>query len=498
MASLLRTTSQRVFAMDLLHVLAFLCAVGSCLAGECLAEDEASSECLGLSFIQTYAQSSRVVSPSSRTKERSSAAIIGGSTRGIQEPETKEGEESEEKKETEKKDEKKEENKGEEKEEEKPEKKDEKQEAEAGMEKAEENPEKAGAEKVEEKSEEKSEETVEEKAEETEGDKAEEEVAGGAEAKSEEEPEEKAGEISEGKSEGAAEGAPGAEGEESGDPLEQLHGWLDRIGVGHAVDELEHLGGSALKNKKEYFDLAKERYGEYKDHKKSTAVLAFMIGTPAWFSLFCLWVMCCSSRDRDIDYSAYRGGMTEKLSDHSQRDGHLGIIGRTMEAGWFRLCVLAAVLVDIFCLFVIGTVQQTDWLNPKYKVQGDNWANGLRDVNIMILCGFLAEQFLHSITHGKLFFRHIWYILDLVGSYVALVAGCVLIDLYPANRLIQCLELLPLMRLWNVVAIILDLLLVTALAVEHEDEEVMKEEAYAEEVAKEEKEGLEVQAVLEK
>mmetsp|Transcript_11349 Transcript_11349/g.19951 ORF Transcript_11349/g.19951 Transcript_11349/m.19951 type:complete len:420 (+) Transcript_11349:352-1611(+) len=344
----------------------------------------------------------------------------------------------------------------------------------------------------------KSEETVEEKAEETEGDKAEEEVAGGAEAKSEEEPEEKAGEISEGKSEGAAEGAPGAEGEESGDPLEQLHGWLDRIGVGHAVDELEHLGGSALKNKKEYFDLAKERYGEYKDHKKSTAVLAFMIGTPAWFSLFCLWVMCCSSRDRDIDYSAYRGGMTEKLSDHSQRDGHLGIIGRTMEAGWFRLCVLAAVLVDIFCLFVIGTVQQTDWLNPKYKVQGDNWANGLRDVNIMILCGFLAEQFLHSITHGKLFFRHIWYILDLVGSYVALVAGCVLIDLYPANRLIQCLELLPLMRLWNVVAIILDLLLVTALAVEHEDEEVMKEEAYAEEVAKEEKEGLEVQAVLEK
>mmetsp|Transcript_22115 Transcript_22115/g.38956 ORF Transcript_22115/g.38956 Transcript_22115/m.38956 type:complete len:181 (+) Transcript_22115:152-694(+) len=147
--------------------------------------------------------------------------------------------------------------------------------------------------------------------------------------------------------------------------------------------------------------------------------------------------------------------MTKKLhkSDKEKETWQISL-GKVLESPWVAGLVLVLVIVDLHSTIINSILEETDWLDEKYKEQGETAADVTHLVCVTVLSIFLVEQILHLVAFGWEFFDHGWYVMDLCVVVLSLVAETCL-----EGKFDDVVAMLIVLRLWKVVAFTFDIFL---------------------------------------
>lgn len=88
-------------------------------------------------------------------------------------------------------------------------------------------------------------------------------------------------------------------------------------------------------------------------------------------------------------------------------------LGVGLESALWSLIVCFLIVLDVVCAVLSDTLEDTDILNPKYEAVGEEVLLHTRRASLAVLGIFMIEQGLSIVAFGRLFFTHIWKVLDL-------------------------------------------------------------------------------------
>jgi len=154
---------------------------------------------------------------------------------------------------------------------------------------------------------------------------------------------------------------------------------------------------------------------------------------------------------------SWRGRCLWKLSDRLP-DGWRKSLGRVMESATIAIVVVFLILVDVVCAVASSVIEDTDLLNPKYAEEFERVAEGAEAASFCVLGIFLVEQMVSLVAFGRLFFHHLWHVLDLgiVGMSIAIDVGRHVVGLTESEGAAASAALLVL-RLWKMAAVLWEL-----------------------------------------
>lgn len=179
--------------------------------------------------------------------------------------------------------------------------------------------------------------------------------------------------------------------------------------------------------------------------------VALFIVLRLWKGLAFLFDIALASKEYSEAEERTTPPICMKLTQQSE-PGWRRQLGAVLESQYTICLVIILIMVDLVATMVNVTLEDTDWLNPRYEESGQEVADFARHISLCVLCIFLLEQVLHVVAFGKAFFSHTWYVLDLAVVSVSLLCEVVLSGLSE-----DILPMLVVLRLWKVVAFIFDI-----------------------------------------
>jgi hypothetical protein len=194
--------------------------------------------------------------------------------------------------------------------------------------------------------------------------------------------------------------------------------------------------------------------------------------------------VCVDDRDKDADDAPLHKKLIAKTPSKATRkkvphtfkklstelpEGWRKELGEFMETRIVSSIVIALIFVDLGGTAVNDTLENSDYLNPKYSEQGESVAKLTHTICVSVLCIFLAEQLLHLVAYGEVFFTKIWMVMDLVIVCLSLLAETVLEDTFSG-----VVPLLIILRLWKICAFVFDCLLANTESTEKDEKEYGK------------------------
>mmetsp|Transcript_42980 Transcript_42980/g.68741 ORF Transcript_42980/g.68741 Transcript_42980/m.68741 type:complete len:179 (+) Transcript_42980:65-601(+) len=147
-------------------------------------------------------------------------------------------------------------------------------------------------------------------------------------------------------------------------------------------------------------------------------------------------------------------GVTTKIHTRLEKEDWRKRLGERMESPYVSAIVVILIVVDLVCTVINLICEDTDLINPKYDEQKEYAAKLTHNICVTVLSIFLVEQLLHLFAFRMEFFKHHWYVMDLIVVSVSLICETTLEGIAE-----DIIALTIVIRLWKLVAFIFDLLL---------------------------------------